>query len=101
MSDGEQSDTAACVEEFVDTVLQHPDCAVIWAVISPERDGAVVRALGGAADLGLALEGIGEVLDQVHTYGKCNNCDRTALAIRAALDAYRAALGGPRTASCN
>ena len=68
-----------------------PNTSVYVVVI---RDHRIARSegIGNTADFGFVLESLANDCASAHQYGVCAHCDRIAMAIRAARDAFRAVL---------
>lgn len=69
-----------------------PDTSVYVVVI---RDHQVARSegIGNTSDMAFVLESVCRDADREHQYGNCTHCDRVAMALKAALHAFRTTMG--------
>ena len=53
----------------------------------------MLRGIANTAELASMMLAICDGVERYHRYGKCKHCDRAAMAVRAAKDAFLAAMG--------
>lgn len=99
MSD-EPAERNKMILEFRRTIAEHPNCAFHWVVILSDRQHAISRGHAGTSDLALALRAIFDDVRQIHVYGRCAHCDRVAMAMLSADQAFQAAYSGDPGERC-
>ena len=88
------------IHDFAKTARAYPDSGVYWIVVPEDNSPPLTSGFMRTAGLGAALIAICENTEQSHTFGRCPDCDKTALAIRAAKQAFHAALGSSAVLEC-
>lgn len=99
MSDQDQR--KQMILEFRRTVAQHPNCAFHWTVVPEGRQCSISRGFAGTSDLAMTFAAIVRDVEQLHVYGNCPHCDRLAMAILAAHEAFNRVFGAERTECAN